>query len=123
MGLSEQIEEILKILSKSAAGDFDAARQLALAVQPQFKDQSRAKRKSIGRTKMMEIFLRDGFVDQYTGEKTLLSGNATGPRQAVADALRSTTTWPRVADWRVSLDLLAAVADGGALRSGFPGRP
>lgn len=74
MGLSEQIEEILKILSKSAAGDFDAARQLALAVQPQFKDQSRAKRKSIGRTKMMEIFLRDGFVDQYTGERLFFPG-------------------------------------------------
>jgi len=65
-----EIEAILRALDTRSV---DVA-ALAAAVRPTFRRTTRIKRRGISRSKMMEVFLRDGFVDQYSGERLLFPG-------------------------------------------------
>jgi hypothetical protein len=67
---TSEIEAILRSLD----GNPDGAASRAAALQPKFRKTTRTRRSGISRSKMMEVFLRDGFVDQYSGERLLFPG-------------------------------------------------
>ena len=74
MDLSDQVEGLLRRLSNDSAASTAEAKSLAMQIAPPFSRRERAKRKGIGRSKVMQVFLRDGFVDQYTGERLFFPG-------------------------------------------------
>jgi hypothetical protein len=67
---TDEIEAIIRALDEKPE---DAAFHAA-ELEPKFRKTTRTKRSGISRSKMMEVFLRDGFVDQYSGERLLFPG-------------------------------------------------
>jgi hypothetical protein len=66
-------DEIAAILRALDGNPSDAASRAA-ALEPKFRKTTRTKRSGISRLEMMDVFLRDGFVDQYSGERLLFPG-------------------------------------------------
>lgn len=74
MDLSKQVEGLLQVLSTGSVSSTAEAKSLAMQIKPAFEPRERAKRKGISRGTVMQVFLRDGFVDQYTGERLIFPG-------------------------------------------------
>ena len=74
MDLSNQIESLLRALAGGSEASTADAKALAMQIPPVFSRRERVKRRNVSRGTVMQVFLRDGFVDQYTGERLVFPG-------------------------------------------------
>lgn len=112
--------EILADVCKKLENETTEAAQRTISEQYPLEEAPEEPKRSFSKTEKLEIFIRDGFTDRYTGRKLVFPATLRLLSEIFPDRLPYHSNWKRSEShrmyWQLSptIDHVEALADGGA---------